>query len=76
VTNKRVEQYRRRARECLDLARLFSTEKARATLLTMAATWFRLADAADQPQADAGGTETRPVVQQQQQIQPERDREE
>jgi hypothetical protein len=73
VTRTRAEEYRRRAQECLDLARKISLEKERAIILDMAQSWLRLAEqqeaqeenpsppAVEQPQAAA---------QQQQQVQP------
>ena len=71
MTRARAEQYRRRAQECLDLARKISLERGRAVILHMAQSWLRLAEQqetqeeimpppADQPQA----------AQQQQQTQP------
>jgi hypothetical protein len=38
------EEYRRYATECLELASVFQSPEARAVLLHMAQTWFRLAD--------------------------------
>jgi hypothetical protein len=73
VTRTRAEEYRRRAQECLDLARKISLERERAIILDMAQSWLRLAEqqeaqeenpsppAVEQPQAAA---------QQQQQVQP------
>ena len=54
------DEYRRLARECLELASTFAAE-GRATLIEMARIWARLADEAPQP-----------VVQQQQQQQQQR----
>ena len=56
----RTDEYRRRAQQCLEMAGTFSDRQARATLSHMAQVWLRLAD----------NYEARPVVQQQQQIQP------
>lgn len=39
-----LEQYRRFAQECLEMARSAKDEGARATLLQMAQVWFRLAE--------------------------------
>ena len=73
MTRTRAEEYRRRAQECLDLARKISLERERAIILDMAQSWLRLAEqqeaqeenpsppAVEQPQAAA---------QQQQQVQP------
>ena len=64
----RADQYRRLARECLELTTLasssVSTEPARSMLIEMARVWARLADELEAAQ---------PVVQQQQQIQPKKD---
>jgi hypothetical protein len=39
----RAEQYRRYARQCLEIAPTFQDEEARATLLALAQVWLRLA---------------------------------
>jgi hypothetical protein len=44
VTRARAEEYRRRAEECLDLARRISLERDRAVILDMAQSWLRLAE--------------------------------
>jgi hypothetical protein len=44
MTRARAEEYRRRAQECLDAARLISIETSRAALLDMAQSWLRLAE--------------------------------
>jgi hypothetical protein len=78
MTRARAEEYRRRAQECLDAARLISIETSRAALLDMAQSWLRLAEeqeaqeeiirsrVSEQPQAAA-------QQQQQQQVQPKDD---
>jgi hypothetical protein len=78
MTCARAEEYRRRAQECLDAARLISIETSRAALLDMAQSWLRLAEeqeaqeeiirsrVSEQPQAAA-------QQQQQQQVQPKDD---
>ena len=38
------EQYRRFARECMEMAGMFMSERARAALVHMAQVWLRLAD--------------------------------
>jgi hypothetical protein len=43
VTRTRAEEYRRKAQECLDLARQISLERDRAALLDMAQSYLRLA---------------------------------
>jgi hypothetical protein len=40
---RRAEEYRRYARQCLEIAPTFQDEEARATLLDQAQTWLRLA---------------------------------
>ena len=42
MTNS-AEEYRRYARQCLEIASTFQDEKARATLLGLARAWLRLA---------------------------------
>jgi hypothetical protein len=67
----RADEYRRRAEQCLEMARTFGDHNARVTLSHMAEVWLRLTD-----NLDADGSfaplkgEVRPVIQQQQQIQP------
>ena len=56
-------RYRRRARDCLEMARTVASEEARATLVEMAQIWMRL----------AGTEEGRQVAQQQQLAQPKDD---
>jgi hypothetical protein len=45
------EEYRRFAKECLEMARLTKNERTRAILSQMAQVWFRLAE-----EKAAGGT--------------------
>ena len=47
VEMRKPEEYRRHATECLELASAFQSPEARAILLHMAQTWFRLADEGD-----------------------------
>ena len=77
VTRTRTEEYRRRAQECLDLARQISLERDRAVLLDMAQSWQRLAE-----QQETQEEITPPPIveqpqpatqQQQQQVQPKDD---
>jgi len=76
MTRARADEYRRRAQECLDLAREISLERDRVVVLDMAQSWLRLAEeqeaaviqpppVAEQPQPAA--------QQQQQQVQPKDD---
>ena len=77
VTGSKAEEYRRLARECLAAARSASTEEGRAALTDMAQHWFRLAEQQDDESASLDGParpptteDSRPVAQQQQQVQP------
>jgi hypothetical protein len=70
----KAEQYRRRARLCLEVARALSPGRERlidrATLIDMAQTWLRLAQEEEQEAANRSAVVGRSeVVQQQQQIQ-------
>jgi hypothetical protein len=47
----RTEDYRRYARECMELSRLVNTEKAGTILSHMAQVWLRLADQKNDPSA-------------------------
>ena len=62
VVSSRADEYRRRAQQCLEMAAVFRSPQARVTLAHIAQAWLRLAD----------NYEARPVVQQQQQIQPKK----
>jgi hypothetical protein len=68
IVASRAYEYRRRAQQCLEMARSFEDRNARATLSHMAQAWQRLADM-------AAPERKRPVQQQQQQqqTQPEGD---
>jgi hypothetical protein len=73
VTSERAKEYRRRAQECLAVARTVSNLQRRASLEAIAQAWFRLADqhAAIRPPTESSPTQ--PVGQQQQQPQPDDD---
>ena len=58
-----MEEYRRKAQECLQLARKISLERERAIVLEIAQSWLRLAEQ----------QETLQQPQQQQQVQPHDD---
>jgi len=58
-----MEEYRRKAQECLELARKISLERERAIVLEIAQSWLRLAEQ----------QETLQQPQQQQQVQPHDD---
>jgi hypothetical protein len=68
-------RYRRLARECLEVAHTFPAGERRTVLLQMAQIWQRLADDYTDTSAPLFPTieAERPVVQQQQQIQPKHD---
>jgi hypothetical protein len=68
VTRARVEEYRRRAQECLELAPKISLERERALVFDIAQTWRRLAQQQEKLQPPL--TEQ---PQQQQQTQPQDD---
>jgi hypothetical protein len=57
-------EYRRRARQCLELARLAVNAEVRAKIVDVAAIWMRFAERAER---------SPPVFQQQQQRQPQRE---
>ena len=59
----RADEYRRRAQECLEMARTFGDYDAQVTLAHIARAWLRLADTIARERAQ-------PLAQQQQQIQP------
>jgi len=62
----RADEYRRRAQQCLEMARTFGDRDARVALSHMAKVWLRLAERNVPKQ-------TQPAFQQQQQIQPKDD---
>ena len=64
----RADEYRLRAKQCLDMAGAFREREARVALAHMAEVWLRLADRYQ----DVG--ESQPAFQQQQQMQPKKDR--
>ena len=77
VVASKAEGYRRLARECLEIAHTFPDGQRRTTLLQMAQVWQRLADEHNPvpdlaPPPLPATEQIRPVVQQQQQIQPKK----
>jgi hypothetical protein len=72
VTSSRGAEYRRRARACLDAARATQNEATRAALFRLAEDWQRMAEGWDDPARRAAAGHARPVVQQQQQVQPKK----
>ena len=75
MTRSRAEQYRRRAQECLELARKISLERDRAVVLDMAQDWLRLAEQQEAPEEfpPPATEQPQPAAQQQQQVQPKDD---
>ena len=73
MTSNRAEEYRRLARECLEIAHTLPAGERRATLLQMAQVWQRRAEEQDEAPALPGAEEPSAVVQQQQQVQPKDD---
>ena len=69
----RADEYRRLARECLAMAHMMATEETRASLIAMAQSWHRLADEQEASAPPMPVEQARPVVQQQQQVQPKDD---
>jgi hypothetical protein len=70
-----ADKYRRRAQACLIAASSASTEEGRAGLIELAKTWLRLAQEQEQGSTNIDfvpliAGKDRPVVQQQQQVQP------
>jgi hypothetical protein len=66
----RADEYRRRAQQCLEMARAFRDREAQVILSHMAEAWLRLAERDDfLPLAE----QAQPIVQQQQQSQPKDD---
>ena len=65
----RADEYRRCAQRCLDMAAKFRDRDARVALSHMAAAWQRLAERNDLIPPLAA-EQAKPIVQQQQQIQP------
>jgi hypothetical protein len=55
------------------MARTIATEETRASLIEMAQVWLRLADEQEAVAPPRAVEEVRPVVQQQQQVQPKED---
>jgi hypothetical protein len=68
------EQYRRLAQECLEMVPTIQDQEGRDALMEMARVWLRLAESyTDDSSILSGATkETRPVMQQQQQLPPQK----
>jgi hypothetical protein len=72
----RADEYRRLARECLELAYTVATERVRLALTEMAQIWTRLADEQDEAFPPNVTDQSQPVIQpqqQQQQVQSKKD---
>jgi hypothetical protein len=67
------EQYRRLAQECLEMVPTVQEGEGRAALIEMARVWLRLAQSCTDDNSSGATKETRPVMQQQQQVRPEKD---
>lgn len=69
------EQYGRLAQECLAMVPTIQDQEGRAALIEMARVWLRLAEnyRDDNSLLPAATREMRPVMQQQQQVQPRKD---
>lgn len=67
--------YRRLAEQCLEIVPTIQDQESRAALVEMARVWMRLAESyrADKSIPPAPTKETRPVIQQQEQVQPKKD---
>jgi hypothetical protein len=76
IVASRVDEYRRRAQQCLDMAGTFRDGDSRVALAHMAQVWLRLADKYEDNhqrfRRSKAADEGQPVVQQQQQIQPKK----
>jgi hypothetical protein len=70
VVAGKPDEYRRRAQHCLELAAAFRDRDARVTLSYMAEAWLRLAER-DDFISSVASEQAQPVVQQQQQVQPQ-----
>ena len=69
----KANEYRRRAHQCLEMARTFGDREARSALCYMAEAWLRLAEMQDASIAAPSAVPRQPFIQQQQQIQPKGD---
>jgi hypothetical protein len=68
----RGDEYRRRANVCFDAAHTTENERTRADLLRLAEDWLRMAEGWDNL-PPAAAEQARPILQQQQQVQPKDD---
>jgi glutathione S-transferase len=69
------EQYRRLAQECLEMVPSIQDGEGRDALIEMARVWLRLAERYqhDNSTPSAARQETRPVMQEERQVRPEKD---
>jgi len=68
VVTTRAEEYRRLAKQCLEMARTISSPDGHDIMVQMARTWLRLAE-----EQETSIFPDRPAAQQQQQVQPKDD---
>jgi hypothetical protein len=70
-----AEQYRRLAQACLEMVPSIQEGEGRDALIEMARVWLRLAESYPEDDAIPSGasSETQPVMQQQQEVRPEKD---
>ena len=67
VMTRRGDEYRRRAKTCFDAAHATENEQTRAALLRLSEDWLRMAEGWDDPPSSS--RTSRPIFQQQQQVQ-------
>jgi hypothetical protein len=60
IVGDRANEYRRLARECLEMVHTVSTERTRRSLIEMARVWTRLADEQDARFRQTGSTNPGP----------------
>jgi hypothetical protein len=73
MPDNRAAEYRRLARDCLQVSKGMSTEEGRAALIEMARVWSRLADEQEALQSMPMPEGSQPVMQQQEQVQLKKD---
>src|SRR5262245_61118382 len=74
VAVSKADEDRRRAHQCLEMARTFGDRNARETLAYMAQAWLRLAERPDNSTLPTAFEQAPLAVEQQQQVQPEKDK--
>jgi hypothetical protein len=76
MPDNRASEYRRLARDCLQVAKSMSTEEGRTALIEMARVWSRLADEQEVLGQIPMPEDSQPAMQQQAQVQPKKDEKE